>query len=169
MIWTFVIDQKRILKPTLIASVLYGILLSTFDALAVLTFGEGSFSTSTYPLYRLVKVISVADFLENLDALGILYFMGTAFFKVSLQMYGVIRGAQQLLYLRDSRVLVIPISAVTFFLGLTVSKSTSEHLYSIKNLGYSGLIWWIIIPFLLLIVAGIRRKLTNRPLAKSGF
>lgn len=168
MIWTLVIDSKRIIKPTLLASVLYGILLSTFDGLAVLTFGEGSFSTSTYPLYRLVKVISVADFLENLDALGILYFVGTAFFKVSLQIYGVIRGMQLLLYLRDSRVLVMPITIITFILGLTISRSSSEHWYSVKNLGSMGLIWFIIIPFLLLIVACIRRKFSNKSMVRSG-
>jgi spore germination protein KB len=168
MIWTLVINPKRIMKTTLLATVSYGILLSIFDALAVLTFGEGIFSTSVYPLYRLVKVISVADFLENLDALGILYFMGTAFFKVTIQMYGAIRGIQQLLYLRDSRVLVFPTAAIVLYLGLTQSTSTSEHWFSNKSLGNVGLLPFIVFPSLLLIVACIRKQLSITQMKKSG-
>jgi spore germination protein KB len=168
MIWTLSIDPKRIMKTTLFASVIYGILLSIFDALAILTFGEGTFSTSTYPLYRLVKVISVADFLENLDAVGILYFMGTAFFKITIQMYGVIRGIQQLLYLRDSRLLVLPIGAVVLYLGMSLSSSTAEHMSSFKNLGSFGALIYIVFPCLLLIVVCIRRIITNTQMNKSG-
>jgi spore germination protein KB len=168
MIWTLCSPSKRIIKTTLFASIVYGILLSSFDALAILVFGEGTFSTSRYPLYRLVKVISVADFLENLDALGILYFMGTAFFKVTIQMYGAIRGIQQLLSLGDSRLLVFPIGAVVFFLGLTMSKSTSEHWFSITYLGQPGLIMYLFLPGLLLILVLIRKKISNAKMEKSG-
>jgi spore germination protein KB len=168
MIWTLCSPSKRIIKTTLLASIVYGILLSSFDALAVLVFGEGTFSTSRYPLYRLVKVISVADFLENLDALGILYFMGTAFFKVTIQMYGAIRGIQQLLYLRNSRVLVFPIAAIVLLLGLTMSKNTSEHWFSTTYLGLPGLIMYLILPGLLLVLVLIRRKISNTKMEKSG-
>jgi spore germination protein KB len=168
MIWTLCSPSKRIIKTTLFASIVYGILLSSFDALAILVFGEGTFSTSRYPLYRLVKVISVADFLENLDALGILYFMGTAFFKVTIQMYGAIRGIQQLLSLGDSRLLVFPIGAVVFFLGLTMSKSTSEHWFSTTYLGQPGLIMYLFLPGLLLILVLIRKKISNAKMEKNG-
>lgn len=168
MIWTLVKQPERIMKTTLLATVIYGIILSTFDALAVLTFGEGIFSTSTYPLYRLVKVISVADFLENLDALGILYFMGTAFFKVTLQMYGAIRGIQQLLYLQDSRNLVFPVSVVVLFLAMTGSQNTVEHIVSgLKSLPYPGIVFYIIMPLLLLIVIGVRKTLSTNQMKKS--
>ncbi|WP_342044155.1 GerAB/ArcD/ProY family transporter [Bacillus sp. OTU530] len=169
MIWTLTKQPERIAKTTILATLLYGILLSTFDALAILTFGEEVFSSSTYPLYRLVKTISIADFLENLDALGILYFMGFVFFKVTLQMYGVIRGIQQLLYLSDSRVLVFPVSVIVLILGLTESKSTSEHIASgLGSLGYPSIVPWFLIPSLLLIVTCIRKGISGKQMKKSG-
>ncbi|MFP3126068.1 spore germination protein [Ectobacillus funiculus] len=168
MIWTLTKHPERIIKPTLLATVCYGVILSTFEALAILAFGEGTFSTSTYPLYRLVKVISIADFLENLDALGILYFIATAFFKVTLQIYGVIRGIQLLLYLRDSRVLVLPIAVIVLFLALTESENISEHMYSaLKSLAYPGTVSFILIPSLLLIVTCIRKGINGKQMKKS--
>lgn len=169
MIWTLIKQPERIAKTTILATLLYGILLSTFDALAVLTFGEEVFSSSTYPLYRLVKIISIADFLENLDALGILYFLGFVFFKVTLQMYGAIRGIQQLLYLRDSRVLVLPASIVVLFLGLTISESISEHMSSgLKSLAYPSLVPWLYMPVLLFIVTCIRKGISSKQMKKGG-
>lgn len=169
MIWTLVKQQERIAKTTILATLLYGILLSTFDALAIVTFGEEVFSSSTYPLYRLVKIISIADFLENLDALGILYFMGFVFFKVTLQIYGVIRGIQQLLYLRDSRVLVLPISIIVLSLALTISESISEHMTSgLKSLPYPSIVPLMLIPGLLLIVTCIRKGIAGKQMKKSG-
>lgn len=168
MIWTLIKQPERIAKTTILATLLYGILLSTFDALAIVTFGEEVFSSSTYPLYRLVKVISIADFLENLDALGILYFMGFVFFKVTLQMYGVIRGMQQLLYLNNSRVLVLPISIIVLFLALTISESTSEHIASgLKSLPHPSMVPWFLIPILLCIVTCIRKGLSGKQMKKS--
>ncbi|WP_129728456.1 GerAB/ArcD/ProY family transporter [Ectobacillus funiculus] len=168
MIWTLTKQPERIAKTTILATLLYGILLSTFDALAILTFGEEVFSSSTYPLYRLVKTISIADFLENLDALGILYFMGFVFFKVTLQMYGVIRGIQQLLYLSDSRVLVFPVSVIVLILGLTESESTSEHIASgLGSLAYPSIVPWFLIPSLLLIVTCIRKGISGKQMKKS--
>ncbi|MFB9761557.1 GerAB/ArcD/ProY family transporter [Ectobacillus funiculus] len=169
MIWTLTKQPERIAKTTILATLLYGTLLSTFDALAILTFGEEVFSSSTYPLYRLVKTISIADFLENLDALGILYFMGFVFFKVTLQMYGVIRGIQQLLYLSDSRVLVFPVSVIVLILGLTESESTSEHIASgLGSLAYPSIVPWFLIPSLLLIVTCIRKGISGKQMKKSG-
>jgi spore germination protein KB len=162
MIWTLTKQSKHIMKITFISTFLYGIILSIFDALAILTFGEGTFTTSTYPLYRLVKVISVADFLENLDALGILYVMATAFFKVTLQLYGVIRGIQQLLYLDNSRKIVLPVAVIVFYLAMTESKNLSEHMFSgLNSLGKAGILPYVLIPSLLLIVIYIRKILTS--------
>ncbi|WP_342048713.1 GerAB/ArcD/ProY family transporter [Bacillus sp. OTU530] len=169
MIWTLTKHSERIIKTTLLATVCYGILLSTFDAMAILTFGEGTFSTSTYPLYRLIKVISIADFLENLDALGILYFMGTTFFKLTLQMYGAIRGIQQLLYLRESRILVLPITAIVFFLALNMSRNISEHMFSgFESLRYLSLVPLVLIPSLLFVVVCIRKGIYGKQMKKSG-
>lgn len=169
MFWTLVKPSEPIMRTTLLATVLYGMILSTFDALAVLAFGEGIFSASTYPLYNLVKMISIADFLENLDALGILYFMGTAFFKLAIQIYGSIRGIQQLLYLHSSRALVFPVVVIVFLLALTESRNTAEHTVSgLQKIGNPSLIPYVLLPCLLLVVIGLRKTLRNKQKTISG-
>ncbi|NOU76699.1 GerAB/ArcD/ProY family transporter [Paenibacillus sp. LMG 31458] len=130
MIWPLTKQPERIRKTTILATILFGMSITIFDVLAILTFGEGTFSSSSYPLFRLAKVISIADFLENLDALGILYFVSTAFFKTTLQMYTAIRGIQQLMYIHNSHLLIYPTAVIVLYLGLTISKSTAEHVFS---------------------------------------
>ncbi|GAA3330642.1 hypothetical protein GCM10020331_084040 [Ectobacillus funiculus] len=52
MIWTLTKQPERIAKTTILATLLYGTLLSTFDALAILTFGEEVFFKQYVPLIQ---------------------------------------------------------------------------------------------------------------------
>lgn len=158
MIWPLTKQPERIKKTTLFATMLSGMIISAFDAIAVMVFGEGTFSTGSYPLFRLAKVISIADFLENLDALGILYFISTAFFKAALQMYTAIRGIQLLMYIKNANLLICLSAVVVLYLGLNISKSSSEHMYSVfKVFPVDGVVLELVLPSLLLIVIGLRK------------
>ncbi len=163
MIWPMADRPEKMLNQVLIATFLSGMIIAVFDAIAIAVFGEMGFMTMVYPLYTLTKTISIADFFENLDAIGILYFVCTAFFKTSIQMYALVRSVQQLLYLNSYRSLVIPISLVALIVSLTLSKSSSEHFAVFSNLvAYTGVPFYIVLPFLLLVAAFIKTRLLTK-------
>ena len=158
MIWPLVKDQNKIIKTTLIATVISGIFIASFDLLAVLVLGENTFISSIFPLYRVVRIISVGDFIENLDALNILYFSTTFFFKNYVHVFCAVRSIQQLTYAKTSRIFVIPVVLIVLLLGMNMASSASEHLEAgLKIAPYN--VWMpllFILPIILLIVTLIR-------------
>lgn len=158
MIWPLVKDQKKIIKTTLIATTISGIFIASFDLLAVLVLGENTYTSSVFPLYRVVRLINVGDFIENLDAINVLYFSTTFFSKGCIHLYSAIRAIQQLTYTKTSRVFVIPVVLIALYIGMTMASSASEHLEAgLKIVPYNvyGPLF-IVLPSILLIVTLIR-------------
>jgi spore germination protein KB len=113
-------------------------------------------------LYRIAKVISIADFLENVDALGILYFLCTAFYKAVLQMYTAIRVIRHELSAHKNHLPVYITAAIVYVLGLTISKSTTEHIYSaLKIFPYTELAVYLALPSLLFLIIGFKKKVLH--------
>lgn len=80
MLWPLVKGQEKIVRTTMAATCFVGILISLLDAIAVAVLGGTTFSRSIYPLYLLIQQIDFANFIQNLDSLGVIYFLTTTFF-----------------------------------------------------------------------------------------
>ena len=164
MIWVLVDKPEKIMKSTLIATGISGVFIAFFSMLAVLGLGENTFVHSILPLYKLIQQISVADFVENLDIIEILYFLVTSFFKLSVELFIIVRGIQQLTGSENNRVLIQPIAMIMMCIGMTMATNISEHLDAgLKVLPYS--LWvplYIILPCILLIIVLIRKKLWKK-------
>lgn len=158
MIWPLVNNQKKIIKTTLLATSISGIFIASFDMLAVLVLGENTFTSSIFPLYRVIRIISVGDFIENLDAINVLYFSTTFFFKGCIHLYSAIRAIQQLTHTKTSRVFIIPVVLIVLVIGMNIASSASEHLETgLKIVPYNvyGPLF-LLLPSILLIVTLIR-------------
>lgn len=158
MIWPFVKEQHKIIKSTLIATIISGLFIASFDLLAILILGEHTFSTSVFPLYRVVRLISIGDFIENLDAINVLYFSTTFFFKNCMHAFCAIRSIQQLTRSKTSRKFVLPVILIILYLGSNMSSSASEHLQvGLTIVPYNTwLPLFIVLPLILFIVTVIR-------------
>ncbi|MDG0793859.1 GerAB/ArcD/ProY family transporter [Cohnella ginsengisoli] len=113
-----------------------------------------------YPLYTLLSVISVGQFIENLQMFGVLYFLMTALLKCVVLILAAVTGIQQLTKMKSYRVLVIPACAVALILGLTMSKNIAEHIYRHHFEILVPYIWvpmLFVVPGMLLIVSLLRR------------
>lgn len=161
MIWPLVNQQKKIVRTTILATVLIGFMLALLDAMAVAVLGEATFSRSIYPLYIMIQQINITDFIQNLDALGVIYFLTTTFFKISIQLFGAIYGMQKLTQVKNCRIFILPVAFIVLFLGLKMASSVVDHLdVGLKVLPYN--LWiplFFVLPSILFIVAWIRRKL----------
>lgn len=160
MVWPLVNKTEKILKVTIVATVLSGIVISLFSLMQVLVLGEDISDRTMYPVYILMQQISIADFLENLDAIVSLIMVLTAFTKLTLYFFAAIRSMQLLLNLQSSRFLILPAAIIVYIMGMTMAENLNEHLH--VGIHIFPLILWvpllIVLPFLLLIVTVIRKK-----------
>lgn len=164
MIWTLTRKPERIMKTTILATLCAGIFIAFMDLLAVTVLGEGLFQRSIYPMYLLIRQINVADFITNMDAFGILYFCGLSFMKLAIHMFVAIRSIQLLTRINGSRILVLFVSVIVLFAGMTMSSNSMENIYTGMNI-VPYTLWvplFIIFPSILLIVTWIRKKWTIR-------
>lgn len=160
MFWTDTRNPEKIMKTAILATLISGTIITLWDILAISVLGT-LFSRFLYPLYTLLGTISIGNFIENLQIVGILYFIMTALLKGLMNMYGALKGFQQLIQLKDFRVLIIPASFIALFLGMTMSKNISEHVYYTHMKILVPYVWvpmFLILPTILLIVTWLRQK-----------
>ncbi|MBD1383504.1 GerAB/ArcD/ProY family transporter [Metabacillus arenae] len=161
MIWTQVKNPERIMKITIYSSILSGILLALSVTLAIATFGEDLYKRSIYPLFSLLGVVNVADFLNNLDPFGVIYLTSVAFFKMYIKIFAGIKAIQQLTHLHNHRVLIVPAVILVMYLGMSVSDNIAEHIYGMALEVVTPYVWvplFFIFPSILLVVTWIRKK-----------
>lgn len=164
MIWPYVTRQNRIIPVTLLATCITGLLLAFLDALAILVLGEATFTRNIYPLFVLVQQISVAEFLQNLDIIGIIYFLTTAFFKITLHIYCAVYAIRKLTHVPNGHVFILPVAVIVYYLSLTMASSVVNHIQTgLKILPYN--LWiplFLVFPGILFIVATIKKKATKK-------
>ncbi|NRD76890.1 endospore germination permease [Bacillus sp. BRMEA1] len=164
MFWTDTKHPEKVMKVTVLATIFSGLMIAFWDIQCISVFG-GLFSHFLYPLYTLLGMISIGNFIENLQIFGVLYFFSTAFLKSTLTILSASKGFQQLTGMKNYRVLTIPASVIALILGMTMSKNISEHIYLhfLKIvLPYVWIPLLLVVPAILLIVTWFRQKVFKK-------
>ncbi|WP_028608529.1 GerAB/ArcD/ProY family transporter [Paenibacillus harenae] len=160
MFWPLVTNQKKVAQTTILVSICSGVLLTVLNLLMIMTLGEGIYKRSIYPTISMLRLISVGDFIENLDALGLMIFILTTFFKLSFYLFGAVFAIRQLTFIKNERLFIVPLAAAVFFIGITMANDIMEHI----QVGFIHLqtnLWMpllIYLPVILLPIAWIRKK-----------
>lgn len=163
MIWTMANQPKRIMQVTLLSAAIYGILITFADIMAVAIMGEVLFQRSIYPLYTILLEVRVADFIENLNPLGVVYICIMGVFKVGIFMFGAIRGIQQLTPVRHERILILPAAIAVLIMAIKMAPNVAAHAYVGLKI-VPQLLWvplFLVLPSILLAVTLIRKKLAS--------
>ena len=165
MIWIQTKNPERIMKITIISSLLSGIMIAFSLVLAITIFGEDLFKRSIYPLYTMLGVVNVGDFINNLNPIGVIYFTTTAFFKMYIKIFAAIYAIKQLTRLQSYRVLILPSIIIVLYIGMTVSKNVSEHIFYLALKIVTPYIWvpmFLILPAILFVVTWVKQKVIKR-------
>ncbi|MFB9759864.1 GerAB/ArcD/ProY family transporter [Ectobacillus funiculus] len=160
MIWPTVKNMKKIRKTTIVATMLSGLTISVFSLMEVLVLGEDIVGRTMYPFYVLIRQVTMADFLENLDAMAALNMIITAYIKATVYLFAAVRSIQLLMKISNNHLLILLSAVITYFLGLTMSTNINEHNY-VGSYIFPLTIWvplLLILPMLLLVVTLIRKK-----------
>ncbi|MNC22366.1 Spore germination protein [compost metagenome] len=159
MFWPEAKNPSKVMKVTIVSTLLSGIMITCLDLFAISVFG-GVFSRFLYPLYTLLSLISIGKFIENLQMFGVLYFLMTALLKCVIYMFAALKGIQQLTHMKSYRSLIIPSCLISLTLGMTMSKNIAEHIYyhHFKILvPYVSVPLHLVLPAILLIVTWLRQ------------
>jgi spore germination protein KB len=157
------VNDRRKIKTTAIAAVLAaGILLSVNIVCMISVLGPDLYGRLIYPLLSVVRMASVADFLERIDAVVILFMVAGGFFKVGVYIYGAAAAMAHLFKLQSYHTVLVPLGLIVIALGQIMAKNFVQ-LDNLKKFTYPFvyLPLQFVIPTLLLFIAFFHKRVKN--------
>ncbi|GGA47644.1 GerAB/ArcD/ProY family transporter [Paenibacillus physcomitrellae] len=144
--------KKSLGRIMISGCLLSGFCITLFILLGSVCMGESIYKQMMYPAFALLKLANIADLLDNLDAVGIIYLVITAFGKLSLHLFAAVFCIQKLLKAQKYGFIIAIVCSLTYFISLTMVVSFTDHLQVAINVLPSR-IWlplFLYLPFLFL-------------------
>lgn len=148
----------KLKKAYMITILSAGMFLTFSVLLTILVLGPSIASRLNVPVQTVIQMIDIADFLTNLDSLGMLLWVSANFIKIAVCYYCTAVGIAQWLKLSDYRPVVTPVGILMLIFSLIVYNN------NIEQATFASTIWpfyslpiELLIPLILLIIAKIRR------------
>ncbi|WP_028548470.1 GerAB/ArcD/ProY family transporter [Paenibacillus sp. UNC451MF] len=162
MLVPHVVDNTKLTKPILTSFVLGGTILFLVVLFCVLVLGSNLMETKYYPTFVLAQKIQVGNFLERLEAIIAFLWIITVFYKTLLNYFALTTGIAQLLRLKESHMLTIPIgmillvSAIVSTPNITVYNDILNNYYPWFDMSFC--VGLPIVFLIMLFIAGKRKK-----------
>jgi spore germination protein KB len=161
MIWCYTNSKKDIRKVSILAIILFTVLLVISTIIIICTIGVDYASISTLPLLEVIKMIDVGNILTNLDAVGVIILFIGGFYKTVIFLYAAVLSFSTLFEIKSSKWLMLIICAIfeTWF-SIVFESSYAYHIWlgHKASLPYLYNTFQIIIPPLLLIICWLKIK-----------
>jgi len=157
MLIPYVSQPQKVKMTYLYGSLILGLLfeLNTLNNLAV--FGPFEGGRISLPTVELVKMINVAGFIQHIEALLVLVWVGGVFTMSTGWFYASVLGTAQVLNLRDYRPLIIPMMVIYMVVAIINFQSYPEFVdWAQRPWPVFALFHQLLIPVFLLILAVIR-------------
>ena len=148
--------SERVKKAFLLGGLAGGFFLLTVIIWTLLVISSETIAQIGYPVLEAVRLISLFHFVERVDALIIINWLGFGFIKITICFYALVTGLAQWFNLKDYRPLILPAGIVILALSLILFDNQAEAVLFIDIWVLFTIMVGITIPLLLLIVAGIR-------------
>lgn len=160
-IYPFINTKRKGLKSGMKAS-LYVMLLLLYFHFFVLTILEVSAINQFYPVYSIIRSISVFGFFENFEVLVTASWVLGNFVKVSVFLYVGSLGLAQLLRLSNYRIIVFPVSLLLVLLSYWDIPNIVELVdFLAKVQPFYFVLVQTVFPLFLLLIALARRNRTE--------
>ncbi|GEC91516.1 GerAB/ArcD/ProY family transporter [Brevibacillus brevis] len=153
MLYPYVSDKEHVLKSSLFAVLINTIVLLLISIAVIGVFGSDEALHLTLPFFSLVRMISVANFFERIEAMMVAVWISLLLTKMCIYLYAGVIGMGQWLHLRSYKFLIIPMSVLSLILSYVSFDSISDikHFLSPTYWGVYALTISTILPMLLLI------------------
>lgn len=162
MVWPATESQRNV--ATLWAVAVTGLTLTWLSAMETAILGDHLVATSHFPLLEMVRQVTASEFLDRIDAVAVLMMTLGGFMKIAVFTYAAVLGVSQWVGLKDHRPLVLPMGSIIAALSLAIAQNYPEHIQIGLQLVpvVMHIPLQILLPFLLLVLAELRRWATGR-------
>ncbi|NNU83997.1 spore gernimation protein [Geobacillus sp. BMUD] len=154
----YVIDQHNGPKWGNMAVVFIALTLLMTNLVTLLVFGAIT-AHFVYPVMTIVRYISIADFLEHLEAVVMALWVVGVFLKISVFYYAIAVAMAKWLNLEHYQPLVFPVGWILLFMSIWATRDLMELTHFVATTGPFYLMFvQIILPSLLLLIAKWRKR-----------
>lgn len=151
------------IKIGISAMVFSGMILCLISLVEITVLGADIASRTAFPLLTTISKVNIAQFLQRLDIIVVIALIMGDFFKVAVFFYAAVIGATDLFNMKNHKDLVFPIGIVILFSSVVIASNLSQHIvqgdFSLKSI---FILFSLVIPSLLLVVALIRKRFSSR-------
>ncbi|RQD76840.1 MAG: spore gernimation protein [Candidatus Syntrophonatronum acetioxidans] len=142
------------------AVLIAGAFLFTGLLQAVSIFGPELVKRFDFPILEVVRLISLGDFFERIDALVMAIWVGGVFVKTSVFHFATVTAAAQWFNLEEYNPLAIPLGLLTVILSIHLFEGAADLVKFLSETFpfYALSLFEVGIPALLLVTAFIRNK-----------
>ncbi|AAY60295.1 endospore germination permease (plasmid) [Bacillus cereus] len=163
MFWPALQDSRKVKKLGLMVVLVAGILLTINMVNIISVIGPDWITTRTYPLLTVVRMASIGNLIERIDAVVIIAMIVGGFFKVGSFLYGAAIGTAQLFKLKSYRSMVIVFGTIIVLLSIMIATTYMEHEeIGLKKVPiFLHIPLQIVIPVILLVIAIIRKRIQS--------
>ncbi|MCJ8008408.1 endospore germination permease [Lederbergia wuyishanensis] len=159
MLVSFMDKPENAMKSAISGLVCAAIIVSIVAVCVLLVFGPEISGDLRHPAFDLVSYLSVMDFIQNLDIIGMLVWILSVFIKLSVYFFLSCYGTAQLLKIKDWKKVIWIVVIFYFMLAQFVPSISYTFGYMKTYLVYFVLpINMVGIPLLLWIVGMIRNR-----------
>lgn len=154
------LKQKQLSKKTGLWAILASaLMLSLTHALEVGVVGADVYSRATFPLFTVITIVDVAEFMQRLDSFIILALIICVFFKMTIYAFAATAIAADLFHFTEQSLMAYPIGVIIFLVSVLSAWSFPEHNEEGFMVLYSVLpVFCLLIPVLLFIVHLFRKR-----------
>lgn len=167
--WAMLNRKRQLIRISAGATLFAGLFIVLFDMLAIMALGEHVFMEMMFPAFSILKLSSVADFLENLDVFGALYFMCTIYIKVSMHLLAAHLCIRELIggEKQSPHLTLWLVAGSAYVAALLLENNFNAHIqFGSKVL--PSLIWvpmFIVLPGAMLVISLLAKPLGRKPAA----
>ena len=162
MLVSFMEKPEKAIKSACLGIALAAIIVTLVAISVLLTFGPEISGKLRYPSFDMVSYISVLDFIQNLEIIGILVWILSVFIKLSLYFFLSCYGTAQLFKLKDWKKMIWIAAIIIFALAqfypnvsYTFGYMNTYWIYYVLPINAVG------IPLLLWIIVIMRKKISQ--------
>ncbi|MEK8128727.1 endospore germination permease [Paenibacillus filicis] len=158
MIFPQVVNGKHTERDYLIGAFLGGMAICSIVLLTLVVLGPNLIPSLLYPTYVAAQRINVGNFVQRVEAILAINWIISTYFKTILNFYALLLGITQFLKLRNHRSLAVPVGMIVCGTAFAVTPNTVYFNYVVNYYIYWDVTCAVVIPLLLFLVYGVRKK-----------
>lgn len=152
-------DSEKGMKWGMISVFFIMLTLVLITMATLFIFGDIT-SQLTYPVMMAIRYITVATFIEHVEAIMMPIWVIGTFIKISMYYYGFVLGISQWLHLSDYRAVVFPSGFLLVLFSIWVAPDVQEFFKYLGTFGpFKTLTFELVIPTMLLLTALVQKRI----------